>query len=112
MCAALAAATSLRATEDPTHLRARSVAPLDCLPVAMRVYHELPGAPTCPWKRLLSARYADNHIHHVYCVFRFGDAIYAYDSTWGSRRVHPSDLSASAVARAVDFMAQYGVYID
>ena len=90
----------------------QSRAPNDCLPAAMRVYHELPGPPTCSWKRILSARYADGRMHHVYCVFSLGSKIYAYDTNFGSRRVFPLDKSLASVVRAVDFQATYGVYLD
>ena len=100
---------------DSTRLGSRSLemgSPNDCLPAAMRVYHELPPAPTCQWKRLLSARYGAGRRNHVYCVFAVGSQIYAYDTTWGSRRVYPTDRSASAVARVVDFAAVTGVYLN
>jgi hypothetical protein len=89
-----------------------SGAPNDCLPAAMRVYHELPGPPTCAWKRLLSARYPDGRLHHTYCVFTLGLQVYAYDSQWGSRPVFPADRSVTAMVRAVDFRATHGVYLD
>ena len=89
-----------------------SSAPNDCLPAAMRVYHELPGPPTCLWKRILSARYSDGRMHHVYCVFSLGSQVYAYDNSFGSRRVFPANKSSAAVVRAVDFQAAYGVYLD
>lgn len=85
---------------------------MDCLPAALRVYHELPDAPTVLWKKLISARYGDGRTNHVYCVFRLGEAFYAYDNTWGSRKVHPADLSAKSVAQAIDFAAVYGVYLN
>jgi hypothetical protein len=91
---------------------AASSAPNDCLPAAMRVYHELPGPPTCLWKRILSARYSDGRMHHVYCVFSLGSQVYAYDNSFGSRRVFPKDKSSAAVVRAVDFQATYGIYLD
>jgi hypothetical protein len=103
-------------TIDPTRLPGRtnfdSGAPHDCLPAAMRVYQVLPGPPTCTWKRLLSARYSDGRLNHVYCVFCLGSQFYAYDNEWGSRRVFPSDKSVTAVVQAVDFQATYGVYLD
>jgi len=89
-----------------------SRAPNDCLPAAMRVYHELPGPPTCAWKRILSARYSDGRLHHVYCVFSLGSKVYAYDTNFGSRRVFPLDKSLMSVVRAVDFQATHGVYLD
>ena len=78
----------------------------------MRVYHELPGPPTCLWKRILSARYSDGRMHHVYCVFSLGSQVYAYDNSFGSRRVFPANKSSAAVVRAIDFQATYGVYLD
>ena len=78
----------------------------------MRVYHELPGPPTCQWKRILSARYSDGRMHHVYCVFSLGTQVYAYDNSFGSRRVFPANKTSAAVVRAVDFQAAYGVYLD
>lgn len=89
-----------------------SRAPNDCLPAAMRVYHELPGPPTCGWKRILSARYSDGRMHHVYCVFSLGSKVYAYDTNFGSRRVFPLDKSLASVVRAVDFQATHGAYLD
>ncbi|MEY2536586.1 MAG: hypothetical protein QOG67_326 [Verrucomicrobiota bacterium] len=89
-----------------------SGAPKDCLPAAMRVYHSLPGPPTCTWKRLLSARFSNGRPNHVYCVFSLGSQMYAYDTQWGSRKVFPSDRSALSVVRALDFQADQGVYLD
>jgi hypothetical protein len=89
-----------------------SGAPKDCLPAAMRVYHSLPGPPTCTWKRLLSARFSNGQPNHVYCVFSLGSQMYAYDTQWGSRKVFPSDKSALSIVRALDFRADQGVYLD
>ena len=110
--AALAQAQSTGFFRLPSLPSSASRAPNDCLPAAMRVYQELPGPPTCNWKRILSARYYDGRLHHVYCVFSLGSQIYAYDNTFGSRRIFPSDGSLTALVRAVDFQAAYGIFLD
>ena len=84
--------------------------PNNCLPAAMKVYAQLPKAPVCKWKRILSAKRPG--MNHVYCVFKLGDQVYAYDPTWGSRPVEPKSLNPSAVAKAVDPFATHGTYFD
>ena len=84
--------------------------PNNCLPAAMKVYAQLPGRPVCKWKRILSAKRPG--MNHVYCVFKLGSQIYAYDAVWGSRPVHPKSLDATTVAKAVDPFATHGKYFE
>ena len=84
--------------------------PNNCLPAAMKVYAQLPKAPVCKWKRILSAKRPG--MNHVYCVFKLGDQVYVYDPTFGSRPVRPSSLDPSSVAKAVDPFATGGTYFD
>ena len=51
-------------------------------------------------------------MHHVYCVFAVGAQTYAYDTVFGSRPIFPTDKSATSVARAVDFAAVTGIYLN
>ena len=76
----------------------------------MRVYAELPSAPVCKWKRILSAKRPGKN--HVYCVFKLNDQVYAYDPVWGSRPVEPESLDATAVASAIDPFATHGEYLN
>ena len=75
----------------------------------MRVYSQLPSAPVCKWKRILSAKRPG--LNHVYCVFKLGDQLYAYDPVWGSRRIEAPSLDASALATAIDPGATHGQYL-